>query len=378
MCGIVGYIGNRDASSIILSGLKKLEYRGYDSAGLAVIQEGNIELRRDAGKLQHLEELVKTSPIKGSVGIGHTRWATHGVPNARNAHPHLGSTGEVVIVHNGIVENYLELKEELIAEGVEFKSDTDTETIVHLIERFYEKNTTIEEASLKTLRLLKGAHGIVILSAREPDKIIAARIGNAGGVVIGFGTEEMFIASDIPAILEHTREVVFLESMQMAVVTKTDAIIKTLDGKNVSFEKHTLPFDPVSAEKGNYRHFMQKEIHEQVRSLTDTLAGRVDFESGKVFLDTLNVDSEKAKTITKIIITACGTAAHAGMVGKILIERIARIPTDIQIASEFRYSEPIVDKNTVVLAISQSGETADTLAAMEEGRKQRSNRLVNC
>lgn len=251
---------------------------------------------------------------------------------------------------------------------MEFKSDTDTETIVHLIERFYEKNTTIEEASLKTLRLLKGAHGIVILSAREPDKIIAARIGNAGGVVIGFGTEEMFIASDIPAILEHTREVVYLESMQMAVVTKTDAIIKTLDGKNVRFEKHTLPFDPVSAEKGNYRHFMQKEIHEQVRSLTDTLAGRVDFESGKVFLDTLNVDSEKAKTITKIIITACGTAAHAGMVGKILIERIARIPTDIQIASEFRYSEPIVDKNTVVLAISQSGETADTLAAMEEGR----------
>ncbi len=370
MCGIVGYIGNRDASTIILNGLKKLEYRGYDSAGLAVIQQGKIEIRRDAGKLQHLEELVKTSPVTGTVGIGHTRWATHGVPNARNAHPHLGSMGEVVIVHNGIVENYLELKEELIAEGVEFKSETDTETIVHLIERFYEKNVPIEEAAMKTLKLLKGAHGIVILSAREPEKIIAARIGNAGGVVIGFGDEEMFIASDIPAILEHTREVVFLDSMQVAVVKRDGAAITLLDGKEIIYEKHILPFDPVSAEKGNYRHFMQKEIHEQVRSLTDTLAGRVDFDSGKVFLDTLNVDAEKAKGINKIIITACGTAAHAGMVGKILIERIAHIPTDLQIASEFRYSEPIVDKNTVVIAISQSGETADTLAAMEEGRKR--------
>jgi glucosamine--fructose-6-phosphate aminotransferase (isomerizing) len=368
MCGIVGYIGSRDASEIILNGLKRLEYRGYDSAGLAVIQNGVIEIRRDAGKLQHLVELVKTSPVMGTIGIGHTRWATHGVPNARNAHPHLGSTGEVVIVHNGIVENYQELKEELIAEGVEFKSETDTETIVHLIERFYEKDTPIEKATMKTLRLLKGAHGIVVLSAREPDKIVAARIGNAGGVVIGFGKEEMFVASDIPAILEHTREVAFLDSMQMAVVTREGANISALDGTEVKIDKHTLPFDPVSAEKGTYRHFMQKEIHEQVRSLTDTLAGRVDFDSGKVFLDTLNVDSKMAREIDKIIITACGTAAHAGMVGKILIERIAHIQTDIQIASEFRYSEPIVDKNTVLIAISQSGETADTLAAMEEGR----------
>jgi glucosamine--fructose-6-phosphate aminotransferase (isomerizing) len=370
MCGIVGYIGDRDASAIILNGLKKLEYRGYDSAGLAVIDHGEIEIRRDAGKLQHLAELVKTSPVTGTVGIGHTRWATHGVPNARNAHPHLGSTGQVVIVHNGIVENYQELKDELIAEGVEFKSDTDTETIVHLIERFYDKNTSIEDATRKMLRLIKGAHGIVVLSAREPEKIIAARIGNAGGVVIGFGNDEMFVASDIPAILEHTRDVAFLDSMQMAVITRTHVDITTLENKPVAYEHHVLPFDPVSAEKGEYRHFMQKEIHEQVRSLTDTLAGRVDFDSGKIFLDTLNVEVEKARSIKKIVITACGTAAHAGMVGKILIERIARIPTEVQIASEFRYSEPIVDKGTVLLAISQSGETADTLAAMEEGRKR--------
>jgi glucosamine--fructose-6-phosphate aminotransferase (isomerizing) len=368
MCGIVGYIGDREASAIILSGLKKLEYRGYDSAGLAVINQGVIEIRRDAGKLQHLEELVATSPVAGSVGIGHTRWATHGVPNVQNAHPHLGSTGQVVIVHNGIVENYLELKEELVAEGVEFKSETDTETIVHLIERFYDSGTTIETATQKMLQSLKGAHGIVVLSAREPEKIVAARIGNAGGVVLGFGDNEMFVASDIPAILEHTREVTFLDSMQMAVVTRQGAVISTIDGEVVEFERHMLPFDPVSAEKGEYRHFMQKEIHEQVRSLTDTLAGRVDFDNGKVFLDTLNVDVEKARAIRKIVITACGTAAHAGMVGKIMIERITRIPTEVVIASEFRYSEPIVDDGTIVLAISQSGETADTLAAMEEGR----------
>lgn len=370
MCGIVGYIGDREASAIILNGLRKLEYRGYDSAGLAVINQGVIEIRREAGKLQRLEELVKTSPVSGTVGIGHTRWATHGVPNARNAHPHLGATGQVVIVHNGIVENYQELKDELIAEGVEFKSETDTETIVHLIERFYDSKTPIEKATRKMLQLIKGAHGIVVLSAREPDKIVAARIGNAGGVVIGFGNNEMFVASDIPAILEHTREVTFLDSMQMAVVTRQGAEVTTIDNKLVKCERHVLPFDPVSAEKGEYRHFMQKEIHEQVRSLTDTLAGRVDFDNGKVFLDTLNLDTDKALSIKKIVITACGTASHAGMVGKILIERIARIPTEVSIASEFRYSEPIVDQDTIVLAISQSGETADTLAAMEEGRKR--------
>jgi glutamine---fructose-6-phosphate transaminase (isomerizing) len=370
MCGIVGYIGEKNATPIILAGLKKLEYRGYDSAGLAVLEDGHIELRRDAGKLDNLSALVAREPVAGNVGIGHTRWATHGEPNAKNAHPHMGATKKVVLVHNGIVENYLELREELSAEGVVFNSDTDTETIVHLIERNLSADVSLVEAVRKALKNIKGAHGIVVMSSSEPDKIIAARIGNAGGVVVGIGQDEMYIASDIPAILEHTRQVVFLESRQIAVVTKCGVQIQTLEGKTVKPKIQRVSWDPISAEKGEYRHFMQKEIHEQVRSLTDTLAGRVDFEAGCIRLPQLNLTPELARRIDKIIITACGTAAHAGMVGKIYLERIARIPTEVNIASEFRYSDPIVDKNTVVLAISQSGETADTLAAMEEGRQK--------
>jgi glutamine---fructose-6-phosphate transaminase (isomerizing) len=369
MCGIVGYIGEKDATPIIMNGLKRLEYRGYDSAGIAVLENGAIAVRRDAGKLENLQNMVNEEPIHGRMGIGHTRWATHGVPSARNAHPHTGSTGEVVVVHNGIVENFLELREDLAAEGVHFHSDTDTETIAHLIERFSSDETSLEEAARKALRQLKGAHGIVVMSCREPDKIVAARIGNAGGVVIGLGEGENYIASDIPAILEHTRRVIFLESRQMAVVTRDQVRVTTLEGKEVQPKIHIVSWDPVAAEKGEYRHFMQKEIHEQVRSLTDTLAGRVDFDSGMVRLPQLNLDAEQAKQIKKIVITACGTASHAGMVGKTLIERIARIPVETEIASEFRYSDPIVEPGTVVLAISQSGETADTLAAMEEGRK---------
>jgi glutamine---fructose-6-phosphate transaminase (isomerizing) len=370
MCGIVGYIGERNATPIVLNGLKKLEYRGYDSAGLAVLQNSHIEVRRDAGKLANLSALVASEPVEGKVGVGHTRWATHGEPSARNAHPHMGATGKVVVVHNGIVENFLELREELSAEGVEFKSETDTETIVHLVERFLSSETDLEGAVRRMLTHIKGAHGIVVMSSQEPDKIIAARIGNAGGVVIGLGKGEMFIASDIPAILEHTRRVVFLESGQMAVVTQDGLKVSTLDGQPVKYQVHPVAWDPVSAEKGEYRHFMQKEIHEQVRSLTDTLAGRVDFEEGRIRLPQLNLTAEAARHIHKIVITACGTASHAGMVGKILLERIARIPTTVDIASEFRYSDPIVDEHTVVLAISQSGETADTLAAMDEGRKR--------
>jgi glucosamine--fructose-6-phosphate aminotransferase (isomerizing) len=368
MCGIVGYIGERDATPIILNGLKRLEYRGYDSAGVAVLNEGGIEIRRDAGKLKHLENLVRNTPIHGKMGIGHTRWATHGEPNQRNAHPHLGSTGEFVVVHNGIVENYLTLREELGAEGTHFNSETDSETIVHLVEKFYASGSGLVKAVQQTLKQLKGAHGIVVMSSREPDKIVAARVGNAGGVVIGLGEGENFVASDLPAILEHTRRVVFLESHQMAVITCQGVEVFDLEGCPVDFQVHSIAWDPVAAEKGVYRHFMQKEIHEQVRSLTDTLAGRVDFESGQVFLNELNLDRQSARDIRKIVITACGTAAHAGMVGKILIERIARVPVEVAIASEFRYADPLVDDQTVVLAISQSGETADTLAAMEEGR----------
>jgi len=368
MCGIVGYIGSQNATPIVMEGLKKLEYRGYDSAGLAVLTNSHIEVRRDSGKLSRLENLLREQPINGKVGIGHTRWATHGEPTARNAHPHVGSHGKVVLVHNGIVENFIQLKEELVAKGVVFNSDTDTETIVQLIEQQMESGSSLETAFRSTLKRLKGAHGVVVMSPSEPDKIIAARIGNAGGVVIGLGEGENFVASDVPAILEHTRRLIFLESRQMAVITKESVSITTLDGAPVKPAITTIAWDPISAEKGEYKHFMQKEIHEQGRALTDTLAGRIDFETGEISLPQLNLTPEIARNIEKIVVTACGTAAHAGMVGKILFERIAHIPTNVEIASEFRYEDPIVDSHTVVLAISQSGETADTLAAMEEAR----------
>jgi glucosamine--fructose-6-phosphate aminotransferase (isomerizing) len=368
MCGIVGYIGMRDATSIIYDGLKRLEYRGYDSAGLAVIENGNIEIRRDAGKLARLGELLDEQPVHGNVGIGHTRWATHGEPSARNAHPHIGESGNVVVVHNGIVENYLELRDELKAEGVRFNSETDTEIIVHLVERYLAMDHDLEGAARRALTHLRGAHGIVLLSVHEPDKIVAARIGNAGGVVVGVGEDEMYIASDIPAILEYTRSMAFLESGQIAVVRADGFRAMTLDGEPVEVEVQSISWDPVSAEKGEYKHFMLKEIFEQVRSTTDTIAGRVDFEKGAIVLPQLNIDREMVKRMSRIVITACGTAAHAGMVGRHYIERIARIPVQVDIASEFRYQDPLVDENTIVLAISQSGETADTLAAMNEAR----------
>jgi glucosamine--fructose-6-phosphate aminotransferase (isomerizing) len=370
MCGIVGYIGPQDAMPIILGGLKRLEYRGYDSAGLAILQNAHIEVRRDAGKLEKLVSLVQQDPVYGHVGIGHTRWATHGEPNARNAHPHMGATGEVVVVHNGIVENFLELRDELSAEGVQFKSDTDTETIVHLVERYMDSGLDLVNAARQTFHLLRGHQSVVLMSSREPDKIVAARLGNAGGVVVGFGDGEMYIASDLPAILEHTRRMVFLENMQMATVSREGLILETIDGEALDYEIQNVQWDPVAAEKGEYRHFMQKEIHEQVRSLTDTIAGRADFDQGRIYLPTLNLDPDTARRIRKIIITACGTAFHAGLVGKILIERIARIPVEVDIASEFRYRDPLVDESTVLIAISQSGETADTLAAMAEGRQR--------
>jgi glucosamine--fructose-6-phosphate aminotransferase (isomerizing) len=282
----------------------------------------------------------------------------------------MGMTGDVVLVHNGIVENFLELREELESEGVEFKSETDTEVIVHLVERYVSSEGGLAEAARKALGHLRGAHGVVVMSRAEPDKIVAARIGNAGGVVIGLGEGETYVASDLPAILEHTRQMVFLESHQMAIVTRQGVQVNSLEGTPIDFEVNNVPWDPVSAEKGEYRHFMHKEIHEQVRSLTDTIAGRVDFEAGRIRLPDLNLTPELARDINKIFITACGTAAYAGMVGKVLIEKIARVPVEVEIGSEFRYSDPIVGENDIVLAISQSGETADTLAAMEEGRSK--------
>lgn len=370
MCGIVAYIGGQNATPIIVNGLKKLEYRGYDSAGVAVLQNGKIEVRRDAGKIARLEALIAEQPLSGSIGIGHTRWATHGAPNQQNAHPHLSSNGEIVIVHNGIVENYLSLRDELLAEGAVFHSETDTETIVFLIERYFAVTQDLAKAVQLTMKRVKGAHGIVVMSAKEPDKLLAARLGNAGGVAIGRGNGEMFIASDLPAIVEHTREITFLENGQMAVVTRQGVSIQTLDGQKVPAQIQHIPWDPVSAEKGNYRHFMQKEIHEQVRSLSDTMIGRIDFDDYRITLPDLRLDAAGARGIKRIFITACGTALHAGLVGKTIIEHLTRIPVEVMVASEFRYIDPIVDSDTVVLAISQSGETADTLAAMEEGRRK--------
>jgi len=370
MCGIVGYVGGRNATPILLEGMRRLEYRGYDSSGLAVIENGRIEVRRDAGKLDRLVTLVGARPVEGCIGIGHTRWATHGEPNARNAHPHVGPSGDVVVVHNGIVENFVPLKQELEAEGARFSSETDSEVIVHLVEHFQAAGDDLVTSARKAIQQLRGAHGIVLLSSREPDRIVAARVGNAGGVVIGVGEGEMYVASDIPAILEHTRRMAFLEAGQIASVSRDGFRVWSLDGSPVSLDVHSIAWDAVSAEKGEYKHFMLKEIHEQVRSITDTIAGRVDFEAGEVDLPHLNLTPDLAGRIRRIVITACGTAAHAGMVGKMLIERLARVPTEVDIASEFRYREPLVDEGTVVLAISQSGETADTLAALEEARRR--------
>jgi len=370
MCGIVGYIGTRQAAPLIVEGLRRLEYRGYDSSGVAVMNGGAIQVRREVGKLSGLEALLRAEPLTGSIGVGHTRWATHGAPSRRNAHPHFGSTGEVVVVHNGIVENFLEIKHEFQAEGVQFNSDTDTEVIVHLVERYLALGHSLEEAARRAFSHLKGAHAIVVMSARERDKLIATRIGNAGGVTLGVGQGEMFIASDMPAILEHTRTMVFLESRQMAVVTQDGYRISNLDGQPVQVTTHIIPFDAVSAEKGEYKHFMQKEIFEQARAVTDTLRGRIDFETGAVSLPELNLTAEQARQIEKIIIVACGTSYYAGLVGRRYFEQIARIPTQVEIGSEFRYADPIIDARTAVLAITQSGETVDTLAAMEAAREK--------
>ena len=368
MCGIVGYVGPRQATSIIVEGLKRLEYRGYDSAGLAVIQDGHIVVRRDVGKLSALEELLAQEPVHGHIGIGHTRWATHGRPSQRNAHPHTDCSGEIVIIHNGIVENFLPLRQELQTQGHVFASDTDTEVIVHLVEEYMKDGSSLEAAARRALGRIKGAHGIGLLSSREPHKLVVARVGNAGGVVVGVGQGEMFVASDMPPILEHTRDMIFLEDGQMAVVTADGARCFTLAGEPLQPEVHTVPWDPVSAAKGEYRHFMQKEILEQARSITDTIRGRVDFETGDVFLKDLNLSLEEARQFNKMVIVACGTSAYAGLVGKFLIEEMARLPVEVDYGSEFRYRNPIIDERTLVLAITQSGETVDTLAAMEEAR----------
>ena len=372
MCGIVGYVGSREAASLILEGLRRLEYRGYDSAGLAVLDaNGTVHIRREVGKLDNLFRLVREQPVRGHIGIGHTRWATHGKPSQRNAHPHADAEHDVVVVHNGIVENFLPLRRELEGEGVTFSSETDTEVIVHLIDRLLHRGLPFPQAVRQALQRLEGASAVVVLSPHHPDTLIAARLGNAGAVVIGLGDGENYVASDIPAILPYTRRMVFLENRQMAIIRPDGVQYLHLDsGAPFTPRVHTIPWDPFAAAKGEYRHFMQKEIFEQPQAITDTLRGRVNFTTGEILLEDLHLTPEQARAITRIHIVACGTSYYAGLVGKYLIEHIARIPVDVDYGSEFRYRDPILAPGDVVLAITQSGETVDTLAAMEEARRK--------
>lgn len=369
MCGIVGYVGTKDSSIIVLNGLKKLEYRGYDSAGIAAVN-GELDIRRAEGKLINLETKLKAAPLAGTLAIGHTRWATHGPPIERNAHPHVDEANAVAVVQNGIVENFMTLRAQLQAEGHDFKSDTDTEVITHLIDRYLSQGHELVEACRLAFQQLHGAHAIAVISKGEPDKIVTARLGNAGGVIVGLGQNENFLASDIPAILEHTQHVVFLEDHEMAIIKANEVEYRQLSGGPIQKKTQVINWDPVSAAKGKYHHFMQKEIYEQPESIQNTIRGRLDFTTGKVTLEELALTPAEAKDIEQIIIVACGTSAYAGYVGKFILEKLAGIRVSVDYASEFRYRDPLVDDKTVILAITQSGETVDTLAALEEGRSK--------
>lgn len=381
MCGIVGYIGAREATSIVLEGLRRLEYRGYDSAGLAVLQDGQLVLRRSVGRIENLAELLARQPISGHVGIGHTRWATHGSVTEINAHPHTDCKGEIVVIQNGIVENYRELKQQLLTEGHVFRSQTDTEVIVHLVEKYRNETGDLVTAVRLALAKLRGSSAVVVLSALDPQQIVAARLGNAGGIVVGHGQKEMFVASDMPAILEHTQQVTFLESQEVAVITDSGARFLTLAGEPLEKEIHTIPWDPVAVAKGRYKHFMLKEIEEQARSVTDVIRGRLDLDAAQVHLKGLrSFSTEQLQSIKRIYSVACGTAWHAALLSKCIIETLARIPVEVDYGSEFRYRDPLLNpKEDVLLVISQSGETVDTLAAMEEARSKglRSIGIVN-
>jgi len=375
MCGIVGYIGSRDATTVVVQGLQRLEYRGYDSAGVAIYdQTAGLQIRRSTGKLENLQRRLIAEPARGAIGIGHTRWATHGGVTEANAHPHRDASGAIVVIQNGIVENYLELKGRLIELGYQFTSQTDTEVIAHLIGHYYQSCRDLTTATRQTLRELRGGNAIVAFCIHEPDTLVAARLGNAGGIAIGLGDNEHFIASDIPAILDYTRNLIFLEDRDVAVVRRHELTITRLDGTPAQRPVHTISWDPVAAAKGDYRHFMQKEIDEQPRALMDALRGRIDQESGRVELEDLRLSDSDLRRIERIYIAACGTAWHAGLVAKFMIEHLARVRVEVDYASEFRYREPILqrdgERDALLLAITQSGETVDTLAAMEEARAQ--------
>ena len=376
MCGIVGYIGSKKVVPVIIEGLRKLEYRGYDSAGIAVVDAaGKLHVRRAPGKLKNLENVIQSSPIEGTYGIGHTRWATHGRPTEENAHPHRDCSGQYVVVHNGIIENYLELKEKLQGEGHKFVTETDTEVVAHLVEK-YAKSLPFEEAVRKTLKDLRGIYSLVFLSANDPQKLIAARIGPPS--VVGLGDGEYFVASDIPALLEHTRRIFFLVDGDVAVLTREGVRVTDLDGRPVDRPAHTVTWDPIMAEKGGFKHFMLKEVFEQPRAVRDTLLGRISQDTGKVFLDEMQITEAQFREFQNVRVVACGTSWHAGLAGKFMIERLARLPVEVDYGSEFRYRDPIVDSKTLTVCISQSGETADTLAAQREAKQKGSPTLAIC
>jgi glucosamine--fructose-6-phosphate aminotransferase (isomerizing) len=366
MCGIVGYIGSKDATPILIEGLRRLEYRGYDSAGVAVYNEGRVQVKKYKGRLDVLEGRIRENPILGNLGIGHTRWATHGEPSDVNSHPQTSSGGDIAIVHNGIIENFMPLREWLCYEGYEFRSDTDTEVVAHLIDHFYEGD--LVKAVIECMKRLKGSFALGIISSDEPDKLVAVRKDSP--LIVGIGSGENFIASDIPAILNHTKRVYLLNDMEIAVLSKEGVKILDHNGAPVQKEVFEVTWDVAAAEKGGYPHFMLKEMFEQPTALRQTLKSRLISENDDIILDMIRINKEDLDRVDKINIVACGTAYHAGVVGKHLIERLARIPVETDIASEFRYRDPILDKNSLVMVISQSGETADTLAAMREAKRK--------
>jgi glucosamine--fructose-6-phosphate aminotransferase (isomerizing) len=373
MCGIVGYVGARRAVPIILDGLRRLEYRGYDSAGVAVItDDGELLVRRAEGRLRNLEEALRMDPIDGCCGIGHTRWATHGRPTEENAHPHRDCKGEIVVVHNGVVENYLSLKRELMAAGHVFVTETDTEVIAHLVEAAFQGD--LAEAVRTAVRRLTGLFAIAVISKLDPNKVVVARLGPPAAV--GLGSGEYFVASDVPAILNHTRDIFFLDDGDVAVLTSDGVLLTDFEGRPIKRAVTRILWDPIMAEKGGYKHFMLKEIFEQPRAVRDTIVGRVGQESGRVFLDEIDIAPAEFRTFRELRIVACGTSWHAALVGKFMIERLARIPVEVDYGSEFRYRDPILTPETLTVLISQSGETADTLAAQREAKSKGSRTLA--
>jgi glucosamine--fructose-6-phosphate aminotransferase (isomerizing) len=375
MCGIIGYIGPKEVVPVLIEGLRRLEYRGYDSAGVAVVHDGAVDLRRSAGKLSKLEDVIRLEPLTGDYGVGHTRWATHGRPTEENAHPHRDCTGKIVVVHNGIIENYLELKHELQRQGHTFVTETDTEIVAHLVEREM-KADGLENAVRRALLLMRGLFALVLISADDPAKIVAVR--NGPPIVVGLGDGEFFVASDTPPILSHTRDVVFLGDEEMAVVTKSGVVFTDFFGRAVSKVTQRVLWDPIMAEKAGFKHFMLKEIFEQPTAARETILGRVSQDTGKVFLEEMAISDATLTAVERVTILACGTSWHAGLVGKFMIEQIARLPVEVDYGSEYRYRSPIVPPRSLAIVITQSGETADTLAALREATRQGASSISIC